>query len=136
MPYGVPPGTGPQLVDGAWLTGLAGGVNQSFIAGVNLATNSQTTGYFLPGLLQLVEVDTAIASGSLTLPAALAGTEIAIFNNATGQTINVFANPNPNAQNAGALDKINTLSNATAITIANNTNLIFFSMKSGLWLTK
>lgn len=73
MIVGTPPGTGPGLVDGVWLNGLAGGVNQTYISDVNLTQGaSQTAGYFLPSLLQLVEVDTAVANGSLTLPAALA----------------------------------------------------------------
>jgi hypothetical protein len=135
MTVGTPPGTGPQLVDGTWLQGLAGGANQSYIAGINLTVNNQNTGYFLPGLLQLAEVDTAVASGSLTLPAAQAGTEITIFNNGTGQTINIFANPHIN-QLTGALDTIQATSNATATTLANNAVLILYCCKNGLWLFK
>lgn len=136
MSYGTPPGNGPQLVDGLWLQGLAGGANQSYVAGINLTAGAtQTGGYFLPSLLQLVEVDTAVANGSLTLPAAIAGTEITIFNNATGQTINIYANPNTNSL-TGALDKIGTNSNATPTTMANNTVLILYCVKNGLWLTK
>ena len=135
MVTGTPPGAGFQLVDGAWLSGLAGGQNQSYQAGVT-ANNaaSQATATQIPSLISIVEVDTSVSTGSLVLPAAVAGSEITLINN-TGNTINVYASLVTNAL-TGSLDTINALSNATALQPTANTVTIFYCAKNGHWLTK
>lgn len=137
---GTPPGTGFQLVDGVWLTGLAGGANQIYAAGIAAPNaNSQATATPVPAVTSLIEVDSSVATGSLVLPAAVAGSQITIINN-TANALNTFANVRVN-QLTGALDTINSLSNGTAFTgITGNGGaspvVIFTCAKNGLWLTK
>lgn len=136
MTVGTPPGTGPQLVDGSWLTGLAGGQNQTYAAGLAAPNaNNQATATVIPSGASLVEVDSAVSTGSVVLPAAIAGTELTIINNA-GQTINVFANAAVN-QLTGALDTINALSNATAFPLTTAIGVLWIACaKNGKWFTK
>jgi hypothetical protein len=123
------------LVDGIWLAGLAGGQNQTYIAGVT-ANNaaSQTTATAIASGLSLVEVDTAVATGSVNLPAAVAGTEVTIINN-TAVSINVYASPIIN-QTTGALDTINALPNANPLQPAANSVTWLACAKNGHWLSK
>lgn len=137
---GTPPGTGFQLVDGVWLTGLAGGANQIYAAGLSAPNAaSQSTATPIPATTSLIEVDSSVSTGSLVLPAAVAGSQITVINN-TANGLDVYANTRLN-QLTGALDTINTSTNTTAFTgITGNggaTPVIIFSCaKNGLWLTK
>jgi hypothetical protein len=137
---GTAPGTGFQLVDGAWLTGLAGGANQLYAAGLNAPNaNSQSTATPIPATTALIEVDSSVANGSLVLPAAVAGSQITVINN-TSNALSIYANTRVN-QFTGSLDTINqTGSNTTAFAVTASGGAlpvaIFTSAKNGLWLTK
>ena len=139
MTVGTPPGTGPQLVDGAWLLGISGGENQTFgiVAAPNAA--SQSTGTPIPSGVSLIEIDSGVNTGSVVLPAAVAGTEISIINNlGSGNAVNVYANPATN-QLTGTLDKIGNASNATATPISGataGTIMWFACAKNGAWYSK
>src|SRR5258707_15266465 len=78
---GTPPGTGPQLVDGAWLNGLAGGNNWSFQSGIAAAGTTQATATQLAGGTYFVEGDTAASGTGVNLPAWLPGGEVLGDNN-------------------------------------------------------
>lgn len=136
MTVGTPPGTGPGLVDGAWLAGLAGGGNltaQSGLAAPN--ANSQATATVIPPGIYLVEVDSSVATGSVVLPPAVAGTELALINNGTG-VLNVFADPTIN-QLTGALDTINNVANGTAVATVTAPSTTWYSCaKNGKWFSK
>jgi hypothetical protein len=136
MTIGTPPGTGPQLVDGLWLAGIAGGLNQTYQAGLTAPNAaSQATATVVPSGISLVEVDTSVANGSLVLPAAIAGTEISIINN-TANTLNIYANAAIN-QATGALDTINALANASPFTGATLNSITWIACaKNGKWYTK
>ena len=72
MAVGIPPGTGPQLVDGAWLTGVAAGLNNTYIYGLIATGTTQANATpILPGYY-LVEADTVAAGTGLTLASARA----------------------------------------------------------------
>lgn len=136
MTVGTPPGTGPQLVDGLWLQGLAGGLNQTYVSGL-VANNaaSQATATSIPSGISLAEVDTSVANGSLVLPDAIAGTEVSVINN-TANTLNIYANAAIN-QTTGVLDTINALANASPFTGATGNTITWFACaKNGKWYTK
>jgi hypothetical protein len=139
MTVGTPPGTGIGMVDGAWLNALAGGLNQTYQAGVAATTAaSQANGFHYPSGINILEVDSSVATGSIVLPAAVAGTELTIVNT-TANALNVYANPSIN-QLTGSTDQINGASNATAFTVTAsggaNPVPIFYCAKNGAWWTK
>lgn len=77
---GTPPGTGPSLIDGAWLNALAGGLNNTFQSGITAAGTTQATATALTSGVKLVEIDTAAGNTGVNLPSALAGASINIYN--------------------------------------------------------
>ena len=136
MTVGTPPGTGFQLVDGNWLNGLAGGTNNNYVSGL-AAPNaaSQATATPIPSNVEFVEIDSAVPNGSLVLPLAIAGTQIACINT-VAQTVNYYANAGINPL-TGAQDTINGASNATPFNTSTSAAvIIFYCAKNGSWRTK
>jgi hypothetical protein len=137
MTVGTPPLSGMEqgLVDATWLFGLAGGTNQAFVAGL-AAPNaaSQATATPIPANTSLVQIDSSVATGSVTLPLALAGTDLAINNN-TGNAVNMYASLVIN-QLTGALDTINAGANSAPVTLTANTITLVMCTKNGKWYTK
>ncbi len=130
---GTPPGSGPQLVDGIWLNGLAAGSNATYQAGITATGTTQATAVQLPAQITLFEIDTVASSTGVALPPALAGTEISIYNNGAN-TVTVFPSINNNqALSPAAQDTIN---NGTSTTIATHSTLYFFCAKNGIWAAK
>lgn len=133
--YGTPPtpATGPGLVDGTWLNGIAGGQNRLTINALTAhAGGTQSAAFQIPAGVALVGFATVATTGdSAKLPFALAGS-IIMVRNAGAQTLNIYAN---NATNSATstTDKINGASNATAYTLAADTSAIFFSARDGAW---
>jgi hypothetical protein len=109
---GTPPGTGPQLVDGAWLNGLAAGNNFTFQSGITAAGTTAATGTLLNTSVALFEIDTVAASTGVTLPFAVAS-DFFMIRNAGAQNLTVYANPGTNPA-TGTTDTIN---GTTSITI-------------------
>lgn len=128
---GTPPGTGPALVDGQWLNGLAGGVNNTYQSGITAAGTTQATAFQLPAGIALMEIDTVPASSGVALPSCLAGTEAAIYNS-TATTVTVYPsirnNPNTSSQ-----DTINT---ASTLPITTHVITWFACAKDGNWAAK
>lgn len=135
MTVGTPPGTGPGLVDGAWLQGLANGTNESYISGVVAAGTTQANGTPIPAGIALVEIDTVPASSGVVLPLAVAGTEITCINT-VATTLAYYANAAVNPL-TGSTDSINGTSNSTAFnTSTSAAAIIFYCAKNGSWRTK
>ena len=131
---GTPPGTGPQLIDGAWLNGLAGGQNYTFQAGITAHSGgTQAACLNLTPGTWMYEVDTVGAAGdSICLPFAVAGNTLVISNAATTNSMNIFAQPGTNAL-TGTTDTINNVANATAYALTAANNVDCFVAKNGLW---
>lgn len=125
---GTPPGTGPGVVDGAWLTGLANGRNFSYQNGITAAGTTQATGTQLSSGIVLVQIGTAAASTGVNLPQAYQGTALMI-SNAGANTVTVYPTV-PNNPITAAQDTINA---GTSTTIASNASKLFFSPKDGVW---
>ena len=136
-PVGVPPipATGPGMVDGTWLNGLAGGQNFSYQSGiVAKAGGTQALATPLPIGIYLIEVDTVANTGdSVALPQCFQGSSLLIRNAGSG-TLDVYGNVanNPLLSTATA-DTINAVAGSTAYTLTTNTNAIFFCAKNGAW---
>lgn len=130
---GTPPGTGPALVDGVWLNGLAGGTNYSYQSGITAhAGGTQAAAVQLAAGINMVDVDTVTTTGdSVALPQCVAGTYLFVAN-AGAQTLDVYGSPTVNSLTA-ANDTINGTAGSTAYTLTNNTNAIFFCAKNGAW---
>jgi hypothetical protein len=132
---GIPPipATGPGLVDGTWLNGLAGGTNRLFQSGITAAGTNQATALQLPAGIALLEVDTAAASTGVALPQCVAGTFL-LLSNAGAQTLSIYGSATANSLvTPAANDTINATAGSTAYTIATNTNAVFFCPKNGGW---
>src|SRR5215470_12106343 len=69
------PSTGPGLVDGTWLNGLAGGQNMSFQSGITASGTNQATSFQLPAGIYMFETDTVASGTGVALPECVAGTE-------------------------------------------------------------
>ena|SRR5579859_7833837 len=128
---GTPPGTGPGLVDGAWLNGLAGGLNNAYISGITAAGTNQATATQLPTGYYLLEIDTAAASTGVTLPTCIPGTDMLLYNNGA-QTVTVY----PAVANDPVTGAQATINNTTSVTVASHVSEAFSCAKSGIWFAK
>lgn len=138
MTVGTPPGTGPQLVDGAWLTGIASGQNQTYQSGLTAkASGTQSNGTPIPNNISFVEFDTVgTGNDSAVLPfAENPGTTIVVLNS-TSTSMNVYSNPGTNPV-TGAADKLNG-STSAAVAVAGTGGITaaveFYCAKAGVWL--
>lgn len=132
MATGTPPGTGPQLVDGTWLNGIAGGTNSSYQSGLTATgSSSQATALQLTSGYTIVEVDTVGANTGVALPAAFAGTEISVYNNGAS-TLTIY----PQIANNPITAAQDTINNSTSTTATTHTGLYFFCAKNGVWCAK
>jgi hypothetical protein len=130
---GTAPGTGFQLIDGAWLNALAGGGNYSFQSGITAhAGGTQAACFSLTPGVALYQVDT-VASGndSICLPFAVAGTTVEIAN-AGANTLAIFAQAGTNGL-TNSTDTINASANSSSYTLAANNNVDCFVAKNGAW---
>jgi hypothetical protein len=131
---GIPPGTGPQLVDGAWLNGLAGGQNYTYQSGITAHAGGGQTACLVLGVgISFFEVDT-VASGndSVCLPYAQAGMDFQIRNAAASNSMNIFAQSTNNPSTAAG-DTINGSSNSSSYALAAGSSVECFAAKNGVW---
>lgn len=128
---GTPPGTGFQLIDGAWLNGMAGGSNYTYQAGITAkASGLQSTCVNLSPNIYLLQADTVATTGdSVCLPFAIAGQNFSLRNNGA-QTLGIYAQPGTNLQTA-TTDTINNTSNTTEYTLSAQNSVECFVAKNG-----
>lgn len=126
-----PLSTGPGLIDGTWLNGLAGGTNNLAQSGITAAGTNQATAFQLPAQVAMLEVDTAASSTGVALPQCVAGTRLWL-RNAGASTLSIYGNATQNSLTA-ANDTINGTAGSSAYTILTNTNAVFFCAKNGAW---
>jgi hypothetical protein len=134
MVIGTPPGTGPALVDGVWLAGLAGGQNETYQSGISAAGSTQAGATQLPAGIALIEVDTASANQGLALPEAVAGTELSVYVSVNA-TVKFYPSV-PNNALTGAQDTINGATSITVTGAAAGTVTWFSCAKNGAWSAK
>jgi hypothetical protein len=125
------PSNGPGLVDGTWLNGLAGGLNNAYQYGFTAAGTNQSTALQLPSGFNLMELDTVAASTGVALPPCLQGTSLSIYNNGAS-TVTVYPSIANNPITAGQ----DTINNATSVTIATHVVNYFACAKNGVWSSK
>ena len=132
---GIPPNpaNGPSLVDGTWLNGLAGGLNNSYQYGLTGAGTNQATATQFPSGYELLEADTVAGSTGFALPFAYQGTEIYFYNNGAN-TATIYPNVTNNPSLSPAAQ--DTINNGTSITVASHTGELFFCAKNGVWFAK
>ena len=128
---GTPPGTGPQLIDGAWLNGLAGGLNNLYVSGLTAAGTNQATAAQIPSGYYIVEADTVASSTGLTLPFAVPGTDMLFYNNGAN-TVTIY----PNVTNNPATSAQDTINNGTSVTVTSHNSYSFSTAKAGVWFGK
>jgi hypothetical protein len=128
---GTPPGTGPGLTDGAWLTGLAGGQNFSYQYAFTAAGTTQATALQLPAGIHLMEVDTTASSTGVALPPCLQGTALMLYNNGAS-TLTVY----PSIANNPITAAQDTIDNSTSASVATHVSEIAFCAKNGVWASK
>lgn len=128
---GTPPGTGPGLVDGAWLNGLAAGHNRTAQASLTAAGTTQATSTQLAAQVALYQVQTTNQpSAGVALPAAVAsGIEAKIFNS-TQLSVTVYPSILNNAVTA-AQDTINNTTSFATISPSNTVSC--FVVRAGQW---
>ena len=125
------PLSGFRLIDGDFVNGLAGGQNGIYQSGLTATGSTQATALQLAGGITLFELDTVASSTGVAMPAALAGTEISIYNNGA-QTLTVY----PLIANNPITAAQDTINNGTSTTAATHTSLYFFCAKNGIWASK
>ena len=131
LAIGTPPGTGPSLIDGAWLNGVVGGQNWLYQYGVTAAGTTQATATALPLGIALVEVDTTASSTGVNLPPCLPGTALSLYNNGAN-TLAVY----PAVANNPISAAQDTINNTTSFSIATHVSGLFFCAKAGVWAAK
>ena len=133
MTVGTPPGTGPQLVDGVWLSGLAGGQNNLYVYGLTAAGTTQATAAQIPAGCYLIEFDTVASGAGGALPFAVPGTDMLIYNNGAN-TLTVYPNATNNSLVSPAAQ--DTINNGTSVTITSHNSQSFSCAKAGIWFGK
>ena len=135
---GTPPGTGFQTIDGLWLSGLAGGLNNTYQYGIATNGTNNATATQLPSGFALMEVDinSAVNQG-VALPPCIQGTQFNLFNATTG-SFAVYPSTISNTLNGVAIaDTINGLSSLAGAGSATAHNLLEFSCaRTGSWAAK
>ena len=130
---GTAPTDGPQLVDGTWLQGLAGGHNRIYQYGFTAVGTTQATALQLPTRVALMEVDTTTASTGVALPPALKGVTTSLYNNGAS-TLTVY----PSIQNNPVTAAQDTINNSTTWSggLATHVLLSCIAAKDGVWACK
>ena len=130
---GTPPGSGFQLVDGAWLQGIANGGNLTYQSGIAAAGTTQATATQLSATIALAEVDTTAASTGINLPQALPGAALFVYNNGAS-TLTVY----PTVANNPVTAAQDTINNGTSFGggVATHVSLLCFVAKAGVWACK
>ena len=133
---GTPPGTGPQLIDGQWLNGLAGGLNNLYLYGLTATGSGQSTAVQIPSGYYLVEFDTVASSTGAYLPFCTPGTDMLIYNNGA-QTLTIYPNPGNNPLTITATTTPqDTINNTTSTTITSHSSASMSCAKAGVWFGK
>lgn len=128
------PGNSNSLVDGTWLLGLAGQINELYQSGITAAGTTQATATPIPAATGLIEIDTVPASSGVRLPSAIAGTEIQIFNSTS--TALVFY---PNLANNPITGVQDTINGGTSVSDTGHSGgfiTAFMCAKNGVWGAK
>ncbi len=130
---GIAPQPGFNLIDGAWLNGLAGGLNGTYQYGITAAGTTQATATQVPSAISLVEIDTAASSTGIDLPPCLKGTSLSVYNNGA-QTLTIY----PAVANNPVTAAQDTINNGTSLSggLATHTPEFFFCAKDGVWAAK
>jgi len=125
MTVGTAPSRGFGLQDGAWLLGLAGGQNRSYINSLTAtAGGTKAAGYQIPAGVALVQFDTVATNGdSALLPEAKAGS-VVMVSNAGAATLALYGR---------GTDTINDAATANNYDLATNKNALFFCALDGQW---
>jgi hypothetical protein len=133
MAQGFAPLNGFELIEGRWLNGIVNGVNFTPVAGVIAMGTTQATAAAIPPGNFLVSVDVSTAGTGLggSLPFAIAGTSLMLYNN-TANVITIYPSVANNPKTAAQ----DTINNAASMTVAAHTAEIFFSPKTGIWAAK
>jgi hypothetical protein len=127
------PATGPGLVDGTWLNGIAGGNNVLSVFGITVTGSTSATALQLTPGFRLYQVDTAPTSnGAVNLPLCSAGADVTVINNASN-TIFVFPSLLVNTLTAtqDTLDGVNSAGGAINITVTSAAE--FYCARNGKW---
>jgi hypothetical protein len=130
MAVGLAPTNGPQLIDGTFVNGITQGSNQVYQSGLVAAGSAQATALQLGNLIAVYEVDTTAASTGVALPAALAGSEISIYNNGAN-TLTVY----PQIANNATTGSQDTINNASSVTLATHVGATYKCAKNGVWFS-
>ena len=127
------PSNGPGLVDGTWLNGLAGGLNNLYQYGLTATGSTQAGAAQMPSGYSLLEVDSSTASTGIgvALPFCYQGTSLSIYDN-TGNNLTAYPNVTNNPQTAAQ----DTINNTTSVTITAHTPEYFSCAKNGIWSAK
>jgi len=125
---GIAPQNGYELMQGRYILGIAGGVNYSFQSGISAAGTNQATSTPLNGVTRLMETDTVGSGTGVSLPPAIAGTAISIYNNGLNP-LTVY----PSIQNNRLTGSQDTINNTTSVTINSHQHGFFFCAKTGVW---
>jgi hypothetical protein len=129
--------SGFQMVDSAWLYGLAGGQNYSYQSGITAhAGGTQAACQNLTPGFAMYQVDTAASlNDSICLPFAIAGTDLNLRNNGAS-AIAVYGQVNNNLA-TGAVDTINGTTASTEYPngsgLLTQTSMECFAVKNGAW---
>ena len=127
------PATGPGLVDGTWLNGLAGGANVLAAFGITSSGITSATAAQLSQGFRLYQVDTAPTSnGAVNLPLCAAGLDITVINNSSNTLLvfpSLLVNSLTNTQDT--LDGVNSAGGA--INVLTISSAEFYCSKNGKW---
>lgn len=120
--------SGFQMIDGAWVNGLAQGNNMTYQSGITAAGTTAATATVLNPNIYLNEIDTVASSTGVQLPFAIVP-DVTIIRNNGAQTLTVYPNPGTNLA-TGATDTVN---GGTSVSVNQNKSALCFVAKNGVY---
>jgi hypothetical protein len=126
------PATGPGLVDGTWLRALAGGMNQSFMTAPAALGTTQATAFVVPSGMSLMAFATVPSGTGASLPPALPGSCLIVFNHDAANSLTVYPSVRNNPV-TGTQDTFQGTTPASTSTITHGISVRFCSVTAGFW---
>lgn len=123
------PSNGFGAVDGTWLNGVAGGLNQLYQYGIAAAGSGQSSATQLPSGIALMEIDSG--TGGVALPPCLQGAGFSVYNN-TSSTVTAY----PSNTNNPVTSAQDTINNTTTLSMTAHTPYYFACAKNGVYSGK
>lgn len=125
---GIVPHSGPQLIDGDYVVGLAQGNNFTYQSGITALGTTAANATALNPNTYMIEIDTAASGTGVLLPFAIASDVLLLRNNGANNVV-IYAQTATNS----ATGSVDTVNGGASITLNAGKSTICFAAKNGVY---